>query len=88
MCVSRDTRRIGFQRVDGLSTDTLVLGRHKLSASETWHETIIWIIYLNVDDCVIIAMVQVSLDLRCSRISWMLILYFDLDPCCLFEVSL
>ena len=43
---------------------------------------------LNVDDCFIIAMVQVSLDLRCSRISWMLILYFDIDPCCLLEVAL
>ena len=49
---------------------------------------IIWIIYLNVDDYVIIVMVQVSLDLRCSRISSMLILYFDLNPCCLLEVSL
>ena len=45
-------------------------------------------IYLNVDDCLIIVMVQVSLDLRCSRISWMLILYFDLDLCCLLEVAL
>ena len=44
--------------------------------------------YLNVDDCLIIAMVHVSLDLRCSRISWMLILYFDLDLCCLLEVAL
>ena len=39
----------------------------------------------NVDDCLIIEMVQVSLDLRCSRISWMLILYFDLNPRCLFK---
>ena len=54
---------------------------------ETCHETIIWIIYLNVDDCLNIAMVQVFLDLRCSRISWMLTLYFDLDPCCLLEVA-
>ena len=29
---------------------------------------------LYVDDCLIITMVQVSLDLRYSRISWMLIL--------------
>ena len=50
--------------------------------------TIIWIIYLNVDDCLIIAMVHVSLNLRYSRISWMLILYFNLDPCCLLEVAL
>ena len=39
-----------------------------------------------VDDCLIIAMVQVSLDLRCSMISWMMILYFDFDPCYLFKV--
>ena len=26
---SRNTRRIDFPRVDGLSTNTLVLGRHK-----------------------------------------------------------
>ena len=43
---------------------------------------------LHVDDSLIIAMVQISLDLRCSRISWMLILYFHLDPCCPFEVAL
>ena len=42
---------------------------------------------LYVDDCLIIAMVQVSLDLRCSRISWMLTLSFDYIPCCLLEVS-
>ena len=42
---------------------------------------------LNVDDSPIIVMVQVSLDLRCSRISWMLILCFDFIPCCLLEVS-
>ena len=59
-----------------------------LSTLKICHETIIWIIYLNVDDCLIIAMVQVSLNLRCLRISWMLIPYFDLDPCCLFEVAL
>ena len=39
---------------------------------------------LYVDDCLIIAMVQVSLD---SRISWMLILYFDFIPCYLSEVA-
>ena len=44
--------------------------------------------YLNVYDCLIIAMMQISLNLRCSRISWMLILYFDFDPCCLVEVAL
>ena len=33
-------------------------------------------------------LLHVSLDLRCSRISWMLILYFDLDPYFLFEVAL
>ena len=27
---SRDTRHIDFQRVDGLSTDTLVLGHHRV----------------------------------------------------------
>ena len=27
-CVSRDTRRKDFSRVDGLSTDTPILGRH------------------------------------------------------------
>ena len=43
---------------------------------------------LYVDDCLIIAMMHVSLDLSCSRISWMLIRYFDIDPCCLFEVAL
>ena len=43
---------------------------------------------LYVDDSLIIEMVQVSLNLRCSRISWILILYFDLDPCCLLEVTL
>ena len=42
---------------------------------------------LNVDDCLIIAMVQVSLNLRCSRISWMVILYLDVIPCCLPEVA-
>ena len=43
---------------------------------------------LYVDDCLIIVIVQVSLDLRCSRISWMLILYFDFTPCCLSKVAL
>ena len=43
---------------------------------------------LHVDDNLIIAMMQVFLDLRSSKISWMLILYFNLDPCCLFEVIL
>ena len=42
---------------------------------------------LYVDDCLIIAMVQVSLDLRCSRISWMLIMYFDFIPCYIFKVA-
>ena len=32
MCVSRDTRRKDFPRVDGLSTDTPVLGRHTISS--------------------------------------------------------
>ena len=40
-----------------------------------------------VDDFPIIAMVQISLNLRCSRISWMLILYFDFIPCCLSNVA-
>ena len=43
---------------------------------------------LYVDACLIIAMVQVSLNLRCSRIYWMFILYFDFTPCCLLEVNL
>ena len=30
MCVSRDTRRIDFPQVDGQSTDTPVLGRHRM----------------------------------------------------------
>ena len=42
---------------------------------------------LYVDDCLIIAMVQVSLNLRYSKISWMLILYLDFIPCCLSEVA-
>ena len=42
---------------------------------------------LYVDDCLIIAMVQVSLDLRYSRISWMLIMYLDLIPCFLLEIA-
>ena len=42
---------------------------------------------LYVDDCLIIAMVQVSLYLRCSRISWMLIMYFEFIPCYLSEVA-
>ena len=43
---------------------------------------------LNVDDNLIIAMVQVSLNLRCSRISWILILYFDFIPCYLSKFNL
>ena len=43
---------------------------------------------LYVDDYLIIAMMQVSLDLRWSRISWMLILYFDFTPCCLSKGTL
>ena len=42
---------------------------------------------LYVDDCFIIAMVQVSLAFRCLRISWMLIMYFDFIPYCLSEVA-
>ena len=41
----------------------------------------------SVDNSLIIAMVQVSLDLRYSRLSWMSILCFDFIPCCLSEVS-
>ena len=40
-----------------------------------------------VDDCLIIEMVQLSLHLKFSSISWMLILYFDFIPCCLLEVA-
>ena len=43
---------------------------------------------LYVADSLIIAMMQVSLDLRYSRISWILILYLDFIPCCLLEVDL
>ena len=42
---------------------------------------------LYVDDCLIIAMVQVFLDLRYSRICWMLILYLNFIPCYLLEVT-
>ena len=42
---------------------------------------------LYVDDSLIIAMVQVFLDLRCLRIYWMMILYFDFIPCSLSEVA-
>ena len=38
---------------------------------------------LHVDDSLVIAMVQISLNLRYSRLSWMLILCFDFIPCCL-----
>ena len=43
---------------------------------------------LYVDDCLIIAMVQVSLYLRWLRISWMSILYFDFILSCFLEVAL
>ena len=42
---------------------------------------------LYVDDSLNIAMIQVSLGLRCLRIFWMFILYFDFIPCCLPEVA-
>ena len=42
---------------------------------------------LNVDDSLIISMVQVSLDLGCLKISWMLILYLDFILCCLPKVA-
>ena len=42
---------------------------------------------LYVVDCLIISMVQVSLDLRCSKISWMMIMYFDFIHCCLSKVA-
>ena len=42
---------------------------------------------LHVDDSLIVAMVQVSLYLRYSRLSWMLILCFDFIPCYLSEVA-
>ena len=42
---------------------------------------------LYVDDYFIIAIVQVSLDFRYSKISWMLITYLDFIPCCLLEVA-
>ena len=42
---------------------------------------------LYVDGCLIVAMVQVSFDMRYSRISWTLNLYFDFIPCYFFEVS-
>ena len=43
---------------------------------------------LSIDDSLIIEMGQVSLDLRYSRISWMLVLYIDFIPFCLLKVSL
>ena len=49
----------------------------------TCYETIIWIIYSNVNNSLIIAIVKVSLNFRCSRISWILILYFDFISYCL-----
>ena len=42
---------------------------------------------LVVDDSLIIAMMQIFFDLRCLRISWMLILYLDFIPCCLLAVD-
>ena len=42
---------------------------------------------LFIDNCLIIAMVLVSLDLRCSRISWILITYLDFISCCLTKVA-
>ena len=42
---------------------------------------------LHVDDSLIVAMVQVSLDLRYSRLSLMLILCFHFIPCYLSEVA-
>ena len=42
---------------------------------------------LYVDDCLIIAMVQVSLDLRYLRISWILIMYLYFIPCYLLKVA-
>ena len=42
---------------------------------------------LYVDDNLIIAMVEVSLDLRCSRISWIMIMYLDFISCCLLDVA-
>ena len=65
-----------------------MLAKSSQSTLETCYETIIWIIYSNMDDSLIIAMVHVSLDLRCSRISWMLILYFDFILCCLSKVHM
>ena len=43
-----------------------------------------YLLYAN--DSLVITMVKVSLDLRCSRISWMLILYVDFISCCFPEV--
>ena len=42
---------------------------------------------LYVYDCFIIAIVRVSLDLKYSRVSWMLIMYLYFIPCCLLEVA-
>ena len=53
----------------------------------TMRQSYIWIIYLNINDSLIIKMMQVSLNLRCSRISLVLILYFDFNPCCLRDVT-
>ena len=43
--------------------------------------------YSNVDDNLNVITVQVSLDLRYSRISWISILYFDFIPSYLLEVA-
>ena len=42
---------------------------------------------LYLDDSLIIAMVQVSLDLMCSRISWILIMYLNFIPYYLLEIA-
>ena len=64
-----------------------MLGKSSQVHWMTYYETIIWITYSNVNDSLIMAMVQVPLDLRCLRISWMLIVYFDFIAYCLLEVA-
>ena len=42
---------------------------------------------LYVDDCLIRGMMQVFLDLRCSRIYWMMIMHLDFIICYLSKVA-
>ena len=80
---------IRFARLNIVDPDRLahVVLLDLINQLETYYETILRIIYSNINDSHIITMVQLFLDLRCSRVSWVLILYFDFDSCCLREVA-